>query len=296
MPNTLPSNIQLKLTQVLGQWRQWRCDPPLLAAPKIDYRLTLGISNFSVRVSSADRAFVIRLDGVNPTLNGLNRHAEWRILQLAATTKLAPQPRYYNPDLGCLVCDYLPHDVRQSTHLPDVAKLLRDIHALPAVHHRLNLGERFLRYEKMVARHQHPIGLALLGYSKKIEHLREKSSQRDSLSVLCHNDLNASNQLYSHGQLWALDWEYSAMGSPWFDIAATTLGLELNNTQTAELLALYLQQPAKPEQLDLLEHYAVLGQYMELLWHLAQTNTSDKAISLTQKLDAFASTITKHIG
>lgn len=293
MLNNLPNDIQFKLTQVLGQWRQWRCDPPLLDAPVIDSRLTQGISNFSVRVSSVDRAFVIRLDGVNPTLNGLNRQAEWRILQLAATAKLAPPPLYYNPDLGCLVCEYLPHDACQPTHLVDVAKLLRGIHALPVVHHRLNLGERFLRYEKMVARQKHPTGLALLGYSEQVGRIREKASQRDSLSVLCHNDLNASNQLYSYGQLWALDWEYSAMGSPWFDLATTALGLELNDTQTAELLALYLQRPAEPEQLELLEDYAVLGQYMELLWHLAQKNTSDNPIPLSQKLNALAARLAK---
>ena len=69
----LPRHVQLKLEQALAQWRQWRCDPPLPVAPHIEARLAAGISNFSTLVRSESRQFVVRIDGVNPTINGLNR-------------------------------------------------------------------------------------------------------------------------------------------------------------------------------------------------------------------------------
>ena len=42
--------------------------------------------------------------------------------------------------------------------------------------------------------------------------------------MCCHNDLLAPNRLRSGGKLWALDWEYCAMGSPWFDLAVISCG------------------------------------------------------------------------
>jgi thiamine kinase len=92
MAATLPRNIQQKLEQTLAQWQQWQCEPPLAAAPEMVRVLTEGVSNFSVLVQSGAR-FVVRIDGINPATNGLNRHTEWRSLRAASDAGLAPQPR-----------------------------------------------------------------------------------------------------------------------------------------------------------------------------------------------------------
>ena len=83
MPPTLPRSIQLKLEQTLAQWPHWRCAPPLTAAPDVVAVLSPGASNFSILVTSCGQQFVVRIDGVNPAINGLNRQTEWRALQAA---------------------------------------------------------------------------------------------------------------------------------------------------------------------------------------------------------------------
>jgi len=157
MSPDLPEAIQLRLRQTLDQWRYWRCDPPLTGPPRAVAALGHGHSNFSVRATAQQRQFVVRIDGINPVLHGLNRRVEWRSLQSAHAAGLAPCPRYFNPDLGSLVCDYLPADDSQPDRMEDVGRLLRTIHRLPPRRHRLHLGERVRRYERLVQRSLSPL-------------------------------------------------------------------------------------------------------------------------------------------
>ena len=106
MVRALPRNILFKLEQTLSQWPHWQCAPALTPRPNVVRTLTPGFSNFSVLVECG-RHFVVRIDGLDPASNGLNRQAEWRTIEAAHKAGLAPHPRYFNPEVGSLVCDYL---------------------------------------------------------------------------------------------------------------------------------------------------------------------------------------------
>jgi hypothetical protein len=114
MVTTLPRPVQLKLEQTLAQWQHWQLPAPLPERPTAVTLLGDGLSNYSVQVASGDLHFVVRIDGIIPSQHGLNRQIEWRALSNAAAAELAPTPRYFNPDLGTLVCDFLPPDARQT--------------------------------------------------------------------------------------------------------------------------------------------------------------------------------------
>ena len=136
----LPEPARLSLAGTLAQWRQWSTPAPLTAAPRYQRLLASGQSNHSVLVATGDKRFVVRIDGVDPRRLGLNRAAEWRAQQQASARHLAPAPRYFNPELGSLVSDYLPPEtVVEGERAPEpVARLLRAIHRLPPLRHRLD--------------------------------------------------------------------------------------------------------------------------------------------------------------
>lgn len=264
----LPRNIQLKLEQTLAQWSQWHCLPVLTRAPDVVRVLTPGVSNFSVLVESGQH-FVVRIDGLNPSTNGLSRQAEWRTLEAAHAAGLAPHPRYFNPELGSLVCDYLAPD---DTHEPDVvevARLLRAVHQLPARHHRLDLAERILRYEKQLEHRGTELNAALRECHGKVSKLLHEIGQQPGNTVLCHNDLLQANRIYSAGRLWALDWEYCAMGNPWYDIAVVVNGDSLSAPDTEVLINAYLGRPPDARERRSLHQYGCIYRYLELLWYLA---------------------------
>jgi thiamine kinase len=290
MTDTLPRHIRLKLEQTLAQWPHWHCEPALTEAPTIVAVMTPGISNFSVLVASGQR-FVVRIDGVNPAANGLNRQTEWRALEAARLAGLAPTPRYFNPELGSLVCDYLSPDENQALCIADVAALLRNIHQLPARHCRLDLAERMLRYEKQLA-HRNPNQSPLLTDVRgPVLALLDSIIQQSHPVALCHNDLLQANRIYSAGQLWAIDWEYCAMGSPWYDIAVVVNGDSLSATQTDELLAAYLGRPATSAEQLTLHQYGCVYRYLEILWYQTQDKPGLQPAALASKLTALESAL-----
>jgi thiamine kinase-like enzyme len=290
MAGSLPGNIQLKLDQTLAQWRHWDCDPPLASRPEVRQLLGSGLSNFSVLVA-APQQFVVRLDGSNPLTNGLNRQAEWRSLQAAAQAGIAARPCYFNPELGSLVCAYLPPDEHGDTGMRAVARLLQRIHQLPPRHHRLDLAERMLAYEKHLAQRADKPAQGLLRLGGPVRQQLQRASEKPSPPVLCHNDLLRANRVSSGGRLWAIDWEYSAMGSHWYDLAVVAAGDELDGGETADLVRTYLGRPPTPAESTTLERYGCVYRYLELLWYLTQETQylSDSAVqqrlaTLKQKL------------
>jgi aminoglycoside phosphotransferase (APT) family kinase protein len=282
---TLPRNIQLKLEQTLTQWPQWRCEPPLVSPPEVINLLVSGVSNFSVLVRSGQR-FVVRIDGINPAANGLNRQSEWRALYSAHSASRAPRPCYFNPALGSLVCDYLSPDEEQGLCIGELAALLRDIHQLPARHSRLDLAERILRYEKQLEHRGQALTAPMAQCREPVLRMLDDINRRPQPAVLCHNDLLQANRIYSGGRLWAIDWEYCAMGSPWYDLAVVITGDSLGAAQADELLEAYLGRTAtSAERLELQQHSCVY-RYLELLWYLAQQRTAPEPALLEQKMAA----------
>lgn len=268
MTLALPRTVQQKLEQTLAQWPQWQCAPMLTRSPAVVRVLSPGASNHSVLVECGAH-YVVRIDGLSPAANGLNRQVEWRTLQAAHSEGFAPCPRYFNPDLGSLVCDYLPPDAEQPADAAAVGRLLRAIHALPPRHHRLDLPERILRYEKQLEHRGVVLGDALRNCHGPVVQLLHEISLQPARAVLCHNDLLRANRLYSGGLLWALDWEYCAMANPWYDIAVVVHGDALSDAQADALLHAYLGRAPADHEREQLYRYGCVYRYLELIWYLA---------------------------
>ncbi len=304
--STLPPHITSKLNQTLAQWRAWQCDPQLRAAPRAIRLLGAGRSNYSILVATAQSAvattpghaksaghFVVRIDGVTPAQHGISRQAEWRVLQTAAAKQLAPMPRYYNPELGALVCDYLPSDDAREERVEDVADLLRKIHALPPRHLRLDLRARITQYEQQLAQYDSVSGSDLLQYKARVHQCTQQLVTDREDSVLCHNDLLRANRIFSAGKLRAIDWEYCAMASRWYELAVVVHGDEWSLAQTDRLLSAYLGRKPKARETTLLATYGCVYRYLELLWYCVRNNRGLTAEQRATKLAALDSLLAK---
>jgi len=283
MASALPRLVQLKLDQTLSQWRHWRCGYPLLKQPVIVKPLTGGLSNHSILVEERAQ-FVVRIDDVNPVALGLNRQAEWHAMQVANNHGVAPAPCYFNPDLGSLVSEYLPQDQTLRITLEDVAILLRSIHALPASHHRLDLGEKIQRYERKQRQAPARAHETLHKYRERVLQEVQTLQTTAGQPALCHNDLLEANRIASNGKVYAIDWEYAAMGDPFYDIAVIVGGDELDADQGDVLLQAYLGRAASAAENLRLRQYCCIYRYLELAWYFTLDEPADIETSLDEKL------------
>ncbi|MEH6590122.1 MAG: phosphotransferase [Halioglobus sp.] len=286
MLESLPDATEKKLQLVLGQWHQWRCQPALEKKPDIIRNLSSGLSNYSILVDAGKR-FVVRIDGLNPVALGLNRQAEHRVLTTASAAGIAPQPAYYNPDLGVLVYQYVEAIETRDSDIENTASLIRKIHSLPHIHFRLDLRERLTRYEKHIEHRGDKLPQELAAARKRTLQMLSSLHNRAQDLVLCHNDLHSANRITTaQGHLVAIDWEYTGMTSRWFELAVTAVSDELSEAQKSVLVSSYLNRTPDAEEQDLFAKHQHIYRYLELLWFYCLDNKKDRARYITaQKLE-----------
>ena len=170
-------------------------------------------------------------------------------------------------------------------------KLLRGIHQLPARHHRLDQGERILRYQKQLEHRGRSLPHELRDCPAIVAELLHVLRDQPDTTVLCHGDLLASNRITSGGRLWALDWEYCAMASPWYDLAVVINGDTLPTADTTALLDAYLGRAPDAAELDLLHQYGCIYRYLELLWYMALDEPALQPAAFQEKCTALLSMV-----
>lgn len=277
-------SVEQALAQTLAQWQQWQCAMPLQTQPTIARALNSGKSNHSF-LTSAPQPCVIRIDGQSPQKRGLQRQVEWRALESAYTAGLAPAPVYFNPTLGCMVCAYLQPDLLpdKTTDTDDhrdltaTGKLLREIHALPARRHRLDLKKRIDQYLTQLKAVPNDYQAGLIALASDIVAAVDSVKDCDGRLVLCHNDLLRENRIRHAGKLYAIDWEYAAMGSGLYDIAVVIEGDELDEHAAVRLMNSYLQRTPSTIELETINQYRLIYFYIETLWYcLNDADLSDE--------------------
>ncbi|MEP6389295.1 MAG: phosphotransferase [Halioglobus sp.] len=287
MAKTLSQSARQRLALTLAQWRHWQAPFPLESAPQIRRQLDEGISNTSIQVATEDQVFVVRLDGVDTRSHNLNRPVEWKTLLEASGRKLAPLPVYLNPELGVLVCEYLPSDENQQQTETDVADLLNRIHSLPAIHHRIDLSQRIRQYLHQLETRQPGISNRLSTVTDLTARILQKAGEEDAPLVVCHNDLHAANRLRSNGTLYALDWEYSGMGHRWFDLAVIC-ECDPDAIEADALLSAYLARGSTAQERELLIRFRLCYRYLSWLWYAVRNQNPVRDSDLT----ALVSTLT----
>lgn len=294
MQFTAAHSIEQKLNQTIAQWQHWQCETPITQAPVIDRALSTGKSNHSF-LTQGPQQCVIRIDGENPQKYGLRRSVEWRCLQTAHLAGIAPAPVYFNPELGSLVCSYLKPDLSQpatTSHDSDeelaaTGNLLRQVHRLPGRSQRLDLAKRIGHYVQQMqiapaTKHQ----AAILQWQSKISGALNALDDLKTKPVLCHNDLLRENRISHEGILYAIDWEYAAMGSKLYDLAVVIEGDRLSERAAEKLIHAYLQSKPSAADLKELEHYRLIYCYVEALWYCLHTDITTDAIWYEEKLHA----------
>jgi thiamine kinase-like enzyme len=271
----------------------------------VDLRpLASGLVNQSYRVGRAGRLYSLRVTTVrpdpDPTLDrglelNIDRQWECRVLTCAAGADLAPRVECCRPAQGILVLEWLtgrawtPAEIRRPRQIRAMAELLRRVHSLPLPRPARVLGpaDWIAGYAAALAQRaaararaagdvstatpgatdfpgaRVPRPAALSGAAQaRLERLAAIGA---APAVLCHSDLHRLN-VAAGTRLRLLDWEYSHVTDPFWDLAGWIANNDWDERCAAQLLASYLQRPAGPEEAARLELLVWLYDYVCLLW------------------------------
>jgi thiamine kinase-like enzyme len=100
--------------------------------------------------------------------------------------------------------------------------------------------------------------------------LAERLLSETRRPALCHNDLVHSN-IIGGETVRLIDWEYSAVGDPYFDLATVVRHHQLHADRVENFLNAYFEAPGK-EHFSRLEAFCHLYDRLAALWYLSVVN------------------------
>jgi aminoglycoside phosphotransferase (APT) family kinase protein len=197
--------------------------PPLAIAT-----LAGGTANETYRVDTRAGRFVVRLNDASGTQLGVDRRREVLLHESAARAGLAPRLLAADPAGRFLVTEYLEgvgwraEDMSDPARLTRLAGRLRLLHSVPAP------DAPAFDPAALLSRHLERIAKVDAAGAADLEPLRARA-QRVLAEVglagrpasIVHGDLHHSN-LLDAGGLYLLDFEYSAVTDPLFDLGCLT--------------------------------------------------------------------------
>lgn len=245
---------------------------PGMSGARVVAMLSDGPTNSSYRVGRGDESFVLRLDKPQTFELGLDRENEKLVCGHVAAAGLAPEPLFFDPAAGIFLRRFLPGrswrpaDLETPENLVRLARLLHRLHGLPPAGRDFDPLAAVLRY---AAQLETPEARAIGG---RAEGLLAEIDRFPAKRCICHNDLVCQNVLQSDppesGSLSLIDWEYAAVGDPWFDLAVVVEHHGLKRSLVPGFLTAYLGRPASDGEMERLSLQRGLYACLLKLWRM----------------------------
>ena len=240
---------------------------PLLRDLRVeDFKITplAGYTNHTVRLQTGTADWVLRIP--KPATNSyIDRAAEAHNQELAAALKLAPTVAWRD-ESGLSLTPTLAGQAVQADDLDQSEYLERVAAAIGRLHHsglrfagQVNPGELIERYYQLLpTERQQALRPRLLQARDQLDWLRD----RDLPRVASHNDLVLENLLVEGNHIWMIDWEFSAMASPYWDLATLCNAAGLNENRSRDFMQAYCADDRQMKE-------SVLAVYRNLLMLLS---------------------------
>ena len=237
-----------------------------------------GLTNHNYRVrTDSGLDVVVRVSAPETGLLGVDRHAEHVNTLAAAAAGVGAPVIDYLEGRGVMVVAFLPGatwtDADVAANLPRLAAALRRLHGGPAFLGRFDMFALRRRYLDIVVEHgfRMPSGYAAL--EPQVDRVEQVLDRAPEVLVPCHNDLLAANVLDDGGDLRIVDYEYSGMNEPSFELGNAAAEASLDADALAELSAAYhgRHDDALVARAEL---WGWVARYGWTLWGMIQDGTS----------------------
>jgi thiamine kinase-like enzyme len=264
------------------------------------------LTNRNFRLVRGTEAYVLRLPGPG-TARYIDRAAEAANAAAAAAIGLAPEVVFLDPADGVMLTRYIEGarslssaDLGSPDHLPAMVGLLRHLH---------RSGVQFRGVMRLYPKMDEYLALARASPRQSARmRLAELTALRREAARLqpilgpgwgparpCHIDPAPHNFIVAGGRHYLLDWEYSAMCEPVWDLAGLSIEGGLDPEGDAHMLEIYFGR-AEGQWQNRLHLYKIVLRLLAASWaavQIADGNSPDAARDL---LDAFLPRVEEGLG
>lgn len=197
-----------------------------------------GLNNSNYLVTLQNSKYVLRIPSKDNTNNFYNEN---QILNIIKPYNISPDIIYHDKDTGVLLSEFIETskiNIEFYNSLLFINSLVSTLKNL----HSLKCNNYFNPFE-VIHNNIKFLFNSNFNFNHNMDLLIEKLNSLESHLTreihygLCHNDLNTSNILYTKNYVYLIDFEFSAMGDIFFDLA--TLSWFLDDAMKNELINSY---------------------------------------------------------
>lgn len=242
-----------------------------------------GMTNINYEVSIENKQYVVRLPGLG-TEQFINRNEEKKNLKIGTKLGINPGAIYFDTCTGLKITCMIPGAktltatrTKSNEVMKAVTTVFRKLHfANVQMENRFNLYKLMEQYER-IAREEH-----VQFYPRFEDAKKEVISIQHDYDLLsfteapCHIDAVYENFIEDkNGEIYLIDWEYSGMFDPLWDIATHMMKSEFTIEEEEAFLLYYFQRkPTEEEQQRILIH-KIFQDYLWSLWTLFKEAKGD---------------------
>ena len=242
-----------------------------------------GMSNKNFKVTKGVYEYVLRVPGIGAEGMVVRSNEEQNSLQ-ACKMGINPPIRYFNSETGIKLADFVKNaetlnraTIQRPSNMKKIANIFRTLH-----HSHVRFGNEFnvfkeiLNYEYLLEKAE---GKMYEGYEpirKKVFQLEDYLNQLGVSVKPCHNDLVAENFLKAEdGTIYLIDWEYSGMNDPMWDIAALFLESNFTDESKDYFLSHYFDGNEPENARKKILVYQILMDYLWAVWTCIKETQGD---------------------
>lgn len=242
-----------------------------------------GMSNKNFKVTKGKLEYVLRVPG-NGSEGMVARSNEEQNSMQACKMGINPPIRYFNAKTGIKLADFVKNaetlngaTIQRPSSMKKIVKIFQTLH-----HSHVRFGNEFnvfneiRNYERLL---EECNGTMYEGYEDHREKVLRLEDYLNKLGVSikpCHNDLVAENFLKAEdGTIYLIDWEYSGMNDPMWDIAALFLENNFSEENQDYFLSHYFNGNEPENARKKIFVYQILMDWLWALWTVIKEAQGD---------------------
>jgi thiamine kinase-like enzyme len=244
-----------------------------------------GTTNLVFRVEHGSEQYVLRIPGKG-TEEYINRGHEAQAARETARVQVSPEMLHFDAASGVMVTRYVagavtmtPASFATRTGAPARAgTVLRRLHASDArFDFRFELFAMIDGYLKVLAGKSTPLPPGYHDVVAEAGAVRAALAARPLPLSACHCDPLCENFLDTGERMWLVDWEYSGMNDPLWDLGDLSVEGHFSAAQDEEMMRAYFGGEPRPDERGRIVIYKAMCDLLWTLWGLIQLANGNPA-------------------
>ncbi len=241
-------------------------------------RLGGALTNVCYKVTMGGAAYVLRLAGEG-TSDYIDRSAEKHNARVAAAAGVNAEVLYFDAKSGTMVTRFVEgvsmnagEGFGRDPGAPVRAALaLRRVHRLERVFRSsFDVFAAIDDYLGLLRAQRTPLPRDHFEVGRRARAVRRALEASPAPLVPCHNDPWPGNLLDADGRIYLIDWEYSGMNDPMWDLADLSVEAGFGPEQDRAMMEAYYGARPSPTLYSRLEIYKAMGDLHWAVWGFVQ--------------------------